>query len=256
MSGYMDIRDTNRSSAGGVLVLCYHRIVPERDLVSLLFGRHDDAAYTVSLDAFRRQIEELRDRGYSFITPTDLAEYVKGEKPLNGKSALITFDDGDESLYRYAYPYLKQQQIPFTSFFITGQVGNPNYRGLKMMTWEQIREMKESGLLTVGLHTHNLHYVDSEGRPPFLRKDHVSMFIEDLKLSIRTIREELGVTADCFAYPYGFGIPETDEAAMKMNVSLLFTLKPGVVKSGDPRFMIRRNLVTEESFAEILDRYE
>ena len=49
----------------------------------------------------------------------------------------ITIDDAFQSFYEVAWPYLKENKIPFILFVSTEPVGNKGY-----MTWEQIKEIE------------------------------------------------------------------------------------------------------------------
>jgi peptidoglycan/xylan/chitin deacetylase (PgdA/CDA1 family) len=108
--------------------------------------------------------------------------------------------------------------------------------------------MLDSGLLTLGSHTHNMHTVDAADKPPFLKPENLKWFSEDLTTSVQTIQQQTGVRPQYFAYPYGFGMPQTDEIAMRQGMQLLFTLKPGTARSGDPAFYVKRILVNERSW--------
>ena len=135
----------------GCIVLLYHKVVPESQIES------SGSSWTVASEDFFKQINYLKEQGVQFITIQELERYVKGSGYFPGKYALVTFDDVDSSVYRYAFPILQQLQVPFALFVISGQVGNPNYKGLSMSTWDEIRVMIDSGLAAVGSNTHNLH---------------------------------------------------------------------------------------------------
>ena len=50
------------------------------------------------------------------------------------KKILITIDDAFSSFYEVAWPYLKEENIPFILFVSTETVGKNGY-----MTWNQIK---------------------------------------------------------------------------------------------------------------------
>ena len=76
----------------------------------------------------RRLEEELRD------------ELERLKKPL----LVLTFDDGFETDYSIVYPLLKERGIVGTSFINGGHVGNEQGKQ-RRMTWDQIKELKQSG---------------------------------------------------------------------------------------------------------------
>ena len=78
----------------------------------------------------------------------------------------------------------------------------------------------------------------------FLNLQHTAQFRTDLEASVRTIEQATGVRVRYFAYPYGYGIPQTDNAALSAGMRMLFTLRAGLVRPGDPAFYIQRVMVT------------
>jgi len=233
-------------SGDGCLVLAYHRVIPGPFPVARLLSTPDD--YTLYLDDFRKQIRSLKAMGVHPIAPQELESIIKRRTLPSTKCLLVTLDDADISQYRYAFPILKEEHIPFVLFVITGQVGSSSFNGLEMSTWPQIREMVSSGLATVGSHTHNLHIVDSSKRPLFIRPEKTQEFFEDLQLSKATIQKETGFTPQYFAYPYGFGTPQTDQAALQLGMRLIFSLRSGIERPGDPSFFVKRVMVTSRNW--------
>lgn len=85
----------------------------------------------------------------------------KGEA-LPEKPVVITFDDGYQSNYEYAYPILKKYGMKATIFVIGSSVGKDEYKdtGLPMLPHfgvSEAREMENSGLISIQSHTYDLH---------------------------------------------------------------------------------------------------
>lgn len=245
---------TNYLTGNGCLVLCYHKILPSNPYpfgksVFLLKNNQDTESTVFSLfsDDFEKQITCLKKNNVHFITMKQLEHFINGKISLPAKSVLLTFDDVDESFYKNAYPVLKRYNIPFTLFIITGKVGT-DYEGLNLCTWSQIREMANSGLACIGSHSHNFHYLDETDNPALLNPQNSKNFKHDISLSIQTIRKKLGFSPICFAYPYGFGTPTTDNIILDAGIPLIFSLKPGIVKSDCPGFFIPRVLGTQDNW--------
>jgi len=243
----------------GVLVLCYHRVIPSNFFTKLTYNivskfSNDDELklYSVLSSDFEDQLKYLKENDVHFITASELEDYVKNKITLPSKSVLVTFDDVDISVYNTAFPILKKEKIPFTLFLITRHIGNENFEGLKLSDMGQIRDMVDSGLATVGSHTHSFHYFGEDGNPVFMNPKNHNCFIEDMKLSIETLEENFGFERRYFAYPYGFGTPETDEILLDLDFGLIFSLRSGIVKPGDPSFFTKRVPVTKESWKDIV----
>jgi poly-beta-1,6-N-acetyl-D-glucosamine N-deacetylase len=71
---------------------------------------------------FEKQIKYLR-KNYHIISIHDLEDFIYYQKPLPAYSVLLTFDDGDISLYTYGLPIFKKYNIPAVIFIITGLIG-------------------------------------------------------------------------------------------------------------------------------------
>ncbi|MEG9326626.1 polysaccharide deacetylase family protein [Salinimicrobium catena] len=71
---------------------------------------------------FEKQIKFLK-RSYNIIDPTCLEDHLCHGKSLPENSLMITFDDGDSTLYKNAFPVLKRENIPAIIFVITNLIG-------------------------------------------------------------------------------------------------------------------------------------
>lgn len=126
-------------------VLMYHKFA---DQVS-----PDDHSMTVSTANFEDQMKTLMDEGYTPITFYDLKSYLDGTGGLPPKPVIITADDGYICNYEIAYPVLKKYAAPATFFITTEFVGTST--SSDHFTWEQAKEMEESGLIDIQSHTHS-----------------------------------------------------------------------------------------------------
>src|SRR5690606_1373661 len=123
---------------------------------------------------------------------------------------MITMDDGYESNYIYAYPVLKEYNMKATIFLITSLIKNEEekhlLKGIPKLSWEQIQEMSESGLIEFHSHTHDAHAKYDNGikktaymTGPILKEDgqleteeeYEQRIYEDLLLSKKIIEEKI-----------------------------------------------------------------
>jgi len=166
-----------------VPVLMYHH-------VNSLTGKDATSpSLTVTAKIFKEQMDYLAQRGYQTITPRQLYDGLNSNS-LPVKPILITFDDGYVDNFNEAFPILKEHNFKFTIFLPTGLINS----GPAYLTWTQLKEIGESGLLTAGAHT-------------WSHKALVNLSLEKLKtevsLSKKQIEDFYGGPVEAFAYPYG-----------------------------------------------------
>lgn len=97
-------------------VYAWHRVRPLDD--GFLF---DPGLVSASPDAFRGQVRHLRDR-YRPVRCADLAEALAGGRPLPRDAVLLTFDDGYDDNFRFAFPILREFGVPALFFVATGHI--------------------------------------------------------------------------------------------------------------------------------------
>ncbi len=168
--------------------------------------------YVVSPDQFRRDLEYIAARGYTAVSAQQLLDFAEKGKALPDKPILITFDDGYESFYTYAYPILKELKMhavlsiigKYTDLYSTSDDHNVNYAHV---TWDEVKQMSESGLVDIGHHTYDLHSLSSR-RGCRIKKgesdsDYRKMLTADLTGLQKKIKQATGSESPIFAYPFG-----------------------------------------------------
>ncbi len=139
-------------------VIGYHEITNNKSLIP---------EYAVTTAQFEKHIEWLRKNGYHFINIDQLLKAHQGKNRLPSKPVLLTVDDGYESFYQNAYPILKANKIPAV-LAVVGSWLEPSANQKvdfsdemiprnAMLSWEQLKEMQNSGLVEVASHSYNLH---------------------------------------------------------------------------------------------------
>jgi hypothetical protein len=105
---------------------------------------------------FARQLEYLRANGYRTL---ELAEFLalsarKGG-PRGGRQVLLTFDDARLDFYQNALPALRASRSHATVFAPTLWVGDARPPSSeRFMSWEQLKECADSGVVDVASHAH------------------------------------------------------------------------------------------------------
>jgi len=116
----------------------------------------------------------LHDNGYRTASLREVEDFIYNHKKLSEKTVLITFDDGYESNYVYAFPALKTYDFRAAIFLIGSKIVQKEEPfdpdKLSMLSFRQIRKMLASGLVEFGSHTFDAHeYID--GKPALLSMD-------------------------------------------------------------------------------------
>ncbi|MBO5556557.1 MAG: polysaccharide deacetylase family protein, partial [Oscillospiraceae bacterium] len=124
-----------------VPVLMYHGVGDDLWTTEELF---------VSPGAMEQQLRFLLDQGYAPLWFSDLKHADRYEKPV-----ILTFDDSFSDLYTELFPLLRQYGVKATVFVIQGTLGWGH-----TLTPEQVREMADSGLVSIQCHTQYHGYLD------------------------------------------------------------------------------------------------
>lgn len=83
-------------------------------------------------DLFEKQIHYLKSK-FEIIDPSFLDDYFNKSKSIPENALMITFDDGDYSLFTNAFPVLKKANVPALIFVITNLIET-----MKPFWWEEI----------------------------------------------------------------------------------------------------------------------
>jgi peptidoglycan/xylan/chitin deacetylase (PgdA/CDA1 family) len=162
-------------------IIMYHSVRPVVERKDLL---------AVSVKTFERQMRFLKSAHYSVVALEQMAAAVSQKKNLPGRVIAITFDDGNADNFTYAFPILKKYGLAATIFLIVDDIGKPD-----KLSWDQIRQMQGSGLITFGSHTISHPFLDC------ISSD--SELIKEISGSKEKLEAGLGRSVACFAYPCG-----------------------------------------------------
>lgn len=130
--------------------------------------------------------------------------------PCAADNYVLTFDDGYRDFYTQVFPLLQRWRLPATLFVTTGfveeRVAYPmlSYPKLAVepVTWEMVGEMAESGLVTLGAHTHT---------HPVLTKVSPTQIEEELARPIELFQQRLGIKPQHFCYPRAIWNPTVEK---------------------------------------------
>ena len=227
--------------------------------------------YIVSPSNLRNDIVWLKKNGYTSIFVQDVIDFCEGKKPLPQKPILITFDDGHYNNYFYAYPIIKEEGFKANINIIgchsefcskNPDHDNPNYSHL---TWEEIKEMKESGVWEVGNHTYNMHKFKPRFGITKLPDESSDEYEKAIKKDVMKLEDKFknncGFRSNIFAFPFGKYSTESIEILSDCGFKAFLTCNEKINKlefgnSKNLRHLGRFNrtgtLSTEDFFKKIL----
>ena len=151
------------------------------------FNENKYPSTNIKMDIFKEHINIIKKSNFNFQNPNDFKKQFS--IPKSKKQILITIDDGFESFYTEAWPYLRENKIPFILFVSTEPVGKRGY-----MTWEQIKEVARNNFTLIGHHSHTHDYLIEVSNEEF---------ILDIETANKIFLKELGYIPSLFSYPFG-----------------------------------------------------
>lgn len=248
----------------------------------------------ISPETFEKQIKALKENGYTSVNFEDLINYVYKGIELPEKPVCITFDDGYLNNYEIAYPILKKYNMKATIFVIGVSVGSltnykdTNYPITPHFTYEQAKEMVDSGLISIQSHTYDMHQWkpyeigemygsgddinldDISVRENILKfeneteEEYITALKEDSEMMKKEIENELGKDKGIVALAYPSGKYETLTNVVLKEVGIKATVTinegPNEILKGLPQSLYALNRynmdenITEEKLIELIEQ--
>ena len=204
----------------------------DKGILSLMYHRFNENKYpstNIRMDVFKQQIEIIKNSKYNFYDPKDLIDNFHIKKVE--KKILITIDDAFFSFYKIAWPFLKEEKIPFILFVSTEAVDKNGY-----MTWKQIKEIEKESFAYIGNHSHTHDYlVDLKDED----------FLDDISTASKIFNNKLGYNPIFFSYPFGEYNNFIKEHIAK-NFKFSFGQHSGVIDVNKDRFELPRFPINEK----------
>jgi peptidoglycan/xylan/chitin deacetylase (PgdA/CDA1 family) len=193
-----------RRTVPRVLVIIYHNLV---------FGR-TGFEYARDLYNFEYDLAYFQ-RNFAIIGFDDLAAAARGDLKLETDAVIITFDDGDLSIYGLAYPVLRQFGLKATFFLISSMLGQVGY-----VSAGQVREMADcqspDGRTLFSFQSHTVNHV-------YLTRIPKADVPGELEVSKAAIEAITGRPVTVLALPFGDGArhPAIRNEAKKAGYSMV-----------------------------------
>jgi biofilm PGA synthesis lipoprotein PgaB len=252
------------------IAIAYHDITPNRIVA-------DD----FTPDEFMKQLAFFKANGYHPVSIGDIEEAAAGRKRLPDNALLLTFDDGYASFYRIVYPALKLFNYPAVLSVVTSWADRREspeafYGKKDFMTWDQIKEVANSGLVTVAPHSDNLHklvtsnppgnvepamttFVYDKGSKSYETEENFRQRIRsDMQKCLAIFGQRLRIKPTVYTWPYSAYNEIAVDEARKLGFRILLTLDEGAADTARldrvSRYYAQNMLFWIPSFKEELKR--
>lgn len=236
----------NKNAA--VIALCYHNIEDK-----------GSRALTITTEQFRKEMQALKDHGFTVIGMQDFLAWRRSEKDIPAKSALITIDDGWLSGYTNAWPILKEFDYPFTLFVYINYIGS----GGKSLSWEQLAELRDAGV-DIQSHTYSHSNLRTPGggvdrrTAEMVRKDVAELGREgwlqkEILGSKQELEKQLGIRVNAIAYPFGIYSKEVMAMVEKAGYEAAFSVYGQQLRHSSPPFNQLGRYAIDANKPEIFD---
>ena len=198
-------------------------------------------AFVDNIENFEKQMKYIYNNGYKTLSMDEFYCWKTRKCKLPKKSVLITFDDGNVSIYKYVLPILKKYDLKGTSFII-GSRTLTDSADSGYLTLNQIEQIKtEYPNLEFHSHTFDLH--QTKNGQAVIK---VST-IDELNVDIKNIEDILDT--QYVAYPFGSYTEDYISALKENDYRLGFLYKAPFVRATQendnfkvPRVTIDRRL--------------
>jgi peptidoglycan/xylan/chitin deacetylase (PgdA/CDA1 family) len=213
--------------------------------------------HVVDGHTFRADLSFLKHNGYTTLTADELLDHLESRKAAPPRSIVLSFDDGQLSLYRVAFPLLKEFNFKAVAFICPGLHRDRDADDARpdggLCDWQQVREMHESGHVDFQPHTDGHRYVPrwpealplsgvdpavaDRRRPPAVTQ------AEDFQQSRDKLEKQLDKTAVHLAFPQYYGTDDAIREARQAGYrGFWWGVLPGrpMNKPGDPADRIVR----------------
>jgi len=259
-----------------VAVLSYHDVTDDQPIIHHV---------GITTDMLIQHFDWLHGNGYNPISMQQWVDASEGGEPLPENAVLLTFDDGYASFYTRVLPLLKAYNYPAV-LALVGAFVSPSldsfsvYGGEKIprrefMTWAQLTEVRDSGLVEIASHTYDMHkgaLANKEGNVQPEAFVHLYLKAEqryetdaeyrqrvatDLKQNNQFLKDKLGITPRVLVWPYGSYTGEGVDIAKTLGMPITLTLDSGMAKLNElariPRLLVDHDWDINVLAAELRD---
>jgi peptidoglycan/xylan/chitin deacetylase (PgdA/CDA1 family) len=209
-------------------VLLYHRIADD-----------DGDRFAVPPAAFAEHLQLVCESGRTSLTVTELADGIRGQRPLPDRAVAITFDDG-YSETPDAVARLREHGLRVTVYVTAGELDRPT-----MLSGGDLEALERIGDgIELGAHSVTHPYLDAVA-PASARAEvrHSKEILE--RHTVRPV--------ETFAYPHGAYDARVREAVLAAGYRSAAAVKNAISHRGDDPWAIARYTVTRTTTSSRLE---
>lgn len=257
-------------------IWCLHRVLPKRS--SLVSNRELE----ITPDYLERMIVKARNQGCEFVDLDTLVATANSSARPEKRLVNISFDDGFEDVFTYAYPVLKRYGIPFTLYVTTDM---PD--GKADLWWLQLEKMAKGdsdwfnrvsdniydsqGDFGLAMHSITSSKVDHDLCQLSLAWDQIrtmvseglctigshgvthkalsllpkKLALRELTMSKHRLEEVLGVEVRHFSYPHSFFSEASNQLVFQAGYQTMVVAYGGSIRRQTNHHFFSRNFIVQ-----------
>ena len=225
----LDAGENGAKPASGARVLLYHR-----------FGPKVADSMTVTTPVFASHLDYLKTKGYTVVPLRNLVNaFLRKGPALPPRSVALVVDDGHISVYTDMLLLVRKYRYPVTLFIYPSAISNASYA----MTWDQLRELKKTGLFDV--QSHGYWHPNFKIEKKRLNSADYEKFVDtQLAKSRKTLEKKVGGPVDIIGWPFGIFDDYLISRAEKAGYVAGFSIEAHPVRATDGVMKLPRYLLT------------
>lgn len=199
----------NTQKSSQVPVLVYHNFNPTKP-----------GSMNLTPQRFKEQMQWIKDNGFTVIPLSQLVDYLQGKTTsLPPKPIVITADDGWESQYTYMVPIVREFHYPVTLFIYPSTIS----KGAHAMTWEQLKELQQTGEFDIQSHTFS-HPNFKQEKKKLSPASYQNFVNKELITPKQILEEKMGKPITLLAWPFGIYNDNLEQEAAKAGYVMAFSI--------------------------------
>ncbi len=225
----------------GISILMYHQI-GRFQRISAKMKAHKSTYCKAG--QFRIQMLYLRLFGYKTLNFDEVVLCIRGDMHPPPCSVAVTFDDGYENFYEFAYPVLKKYGIPSIVYVLSGYLGKDaswfSKDGRPCPPLMESRRIKEisAGNGNVLIGSHGIRHLRLG------EINDISIVEREVSESKTCLEAVIGSEIRHFCYPYGSYNQKTMDAVREAGYISAVSCVRGTAKQGDDLLQLPRKAIS------------